>query len=583
MSIAEEAERRRRLVTRTLPITVLGVGAFFAGIIFGAGSELEAVERFAAAWTRGDYEAMHAELTPEAQNDIPIEEFIAAYEEAAAAATIAEIEAGETEEGSVDGEEAGVVPVTARTRAWGDIEGEISVSVTDGLVAWEPHLVFPGLTAGESLGRQTRAPARAPILAADGTPLAEGPAAARSSPIGLAASDVTGAVDTARGETDAELQAQGFPPRSLTGDTGLELAFNDRLDGQPGGRLVALAEGTDDPATGRELAVSEPVPGKPVETTLDPDLQEAAVLALGDLFGGVAVLDAEDGSVKALAGIAFSAPQPPGSTFKVITTSAALEKGLVKPADAFPVETAAVIEGREVANAHDEACGGTFSQSFAKSCNSVFAPLGVEVGAEGLVAEAEAYGFNSPPSLYDTDALEAVKPAESTIPSAGEIGGDLDVGVSAIGQGEVLATPLQLASIAQTVAAGGTRSPTPIAKDPELAPDAKPVEVMSPETAKTLTELMIGVVTEGTGSAAALDGIQVAGKTGTAELGAKALEPGQELAPGEEPEQEVDAWFTAFAPASAPKLAVAAMVVNADGDGGTIAAPIVAQVLDAGL
>ena len=119
------------------------------------------------------------------------------------------------------------------------------------------------------------------------------------------------------------------------------------------------------------------------------------------------------------------------------------------------------------------------------------------------------------------------------------------------------------------------RSPTPITKDPELRPDAKPVEVMKPETAQTLRELMIEVVTSGTGTAASAPGVQVAGKTGTAELGAKALEEGDELEQGEEPEQEVDAWFTGFAPAADPTLAVAAMVVNADGDGGVVAAPIV--------
>jgi cell division protein FtsI/penicillin-binding protein 2 len=382
-------------------------------------------------------------------------------------------------------------------------------------------------------------------------------------------------MEPARGETDAALRADGFPPRSLTGSSGLELAFNDRLDGQPSGRLVALPDGEDDPLDGRELAAGQPVDGKPVKTTLDPDLQEAAVIALGDQFGGVAAVDAKDGSIKALAGIAFSAPQPPGSTFKVITTSAALEDDLVTPQDEFPVETAAVIEGREVANAHDELCGGTFAESFADSCNSVFAPLGVDVGAERLVAEAEQFGFNERPSLYNDEAVAVVKPPQSTIPSAEEIGGDLDVGVSAIGQGQVLATPLQLASVAQTVASGGTRSPTPITKDPELTTDAKPVEVMDPETAKTLKELMVGVVTNGTGTAAAVPGVQVAGKTGTAELGSPV--PAGEG--GEEPEQEVDAWFTGFAPANDPALAVAAMVVEADGDGGTVAAPIVQQVL----
>ena len=147
----------------------------------------------------------------------------------------------------------------------------------------------------------------------------------------------------------------------------------------------------------------------------------------------------------------------------------------------------------------------------------------------------------------------------------------------------MLATPLQMARASQTIANGGTRMPTPIARNPELQPDAKPVEVTSKETAATLRDLMIGVVNEGTGVAAALPGIQVAGKTGTAELGPSALEPGQELGPGEEPPQELDAWFTAFAPAAEPKLAVAVMIVDSDGDGGEVAAPIARQVLATGL
>ena len=109
------------------------------------------------------------------------------------------------------------------------------------------------------------------------------------------------------------------------------------------------------------------------------------------------------------------------------------------------------------------------------------------------------------------------------------------------------------------------------------------MRVTSEEVAKTVRNLMIQVVQGGTGTAAALPGIQVAGKTGTAELGPKPLEPGQQAPSGAAPEQKVDAWFTAFAPANDPKLAAAAMVVDADGDGGTVAAPIVRQVLAAGL
>jgi peptidoglycan glycosyltransferase len=146
-----------------------------------------------------------------------------------------------------------------------------------------------------------------------------------------------------------------------------------------------------------------------------------------------------------------------------------------------------------------------------------------------------------------------------------------------------------MASVAQTIAAGGIRSPTPIVKGPELRADAEPVKVTTKDVAATIRDLMVGVVERGTGTAAGLSTVQVAGKTGTAELGPKALEPGDEPPPpaetvdGEpvEPEQELDAWFAAFAPAEQPEVAVAVMVVNAEGDGGEIAAPIAGQILSA--
>src|SRR5262249_19189972 len=120
------------------------------------------------------------------------------------------------------------------------------------------------------------------------------------------------------------------------------------------------------------------------------------------------------------------------------------------------------------------------------------------------------------------------------------------------------------------------REPNAMVTDKGLEPSQKPTKVTPPETARTLKSLMLGVVHFGTGTAAQIPGIEVAGKTGTAELGP---------APGSTnlQNQRIDAWFTAFAPASNPKLAVAAMVVNANGDGGTVAAPIVRQVLASGL
>jgi penicillin-binding protein A len=308
-------------------------------------------------------------------------------------------------------------------------------------------------------------------------------------------------------------------------------------------------------------------------------MQGTAVASLAGRSGGVAVLDTRDGAVRALAGTAFSTPQPPGSTFKVLTTTAALQAGLVKLDDSFPVLNGINVGGRFIANAHDEFCGGTFVEAFAHSCNSVFTPLGPKVGEERMVSIAERFGFNEKPTLYNADATAIVDPPESTIPE--EIGDDLDLAVTAIGQGQVLATPLLLASVSQTVAARGVRQPTPIVKEPQLQSDAQPERVMSRKIAGQLRDLMIGVVTSGTGTSAALTGIQVAGKTGTAELGPDPDAPAPP--PGEDAPQAVDAWFTAFAPAHNPRLAVGVMLIDADADGGTVAAPIAAEVLATGL
>ena len=576
MSTQRATERRRRIFTRAIPVVALASGAFVAGAVVASGPVPPAAQNLLDAWERGDYPAMHAELTPEAREEYPLEAFERTYTDAAKTATVDSITAGDVSEA----EGGAVADVSFATHVFGELGGELSLPIEDDLVAWEPHLVFPGLEPQERLTRRTRAPARAPILAADRSPLAEGPASART--VGAAAAAVVGEVGTPTRAQAAELTRRGFPPGSLTGTSGLELAWNDRLSGRPGGQLVAgAAEEESEVGGGRVIATSEPVPGAAVRTTIVPAIQEAAVTALGSLFGGVAVLDARNGDVLGLAGVAYSAPQPPGSTFKVITATSALDDGIVSLDDEFPVETSNSEIGREISNSHDSPCGGTFAQTFANSCNTVFAPLGAELGGEKLVETAELFGFNSPPTMFDPPATAALKPPASTIPE--DLSSSVEVGESAIGQGQVLATPLQLASIAQTIANRGTRLPTAIARTPQLRPDAEPVEVTSKKTAATVRDLMIGVVNEGTGVAAALPGVQVAGKTGTAELGPEALAPGDELGPGEEPPQELDAWFTAFAPAGDPKLAVAVMVVDSEGDGGEIAAPIAQQVLAAGL
>lgn len=569
-------ERRRRLVTRTLPLTVIAIIAFALGASAGTpGSpERDAAKRFTEAWRRGDFVAMYRELNPASRQTIDRAQFASAYREAAEVATLRALEPGAPQDTTtIDGTTAVPVPIVAGTVAFGRVQAEMALPISEGGIAWDPSLVFPGLARGEHLESRVELASRAPILAADGTPLAEGPADAREHQLGGAAIDVTGEIGVASSEDMPLLARRGFPPSTPVGISGLEKAFNRRLAGKPGGLLIAAA-GTG--AGARVIGQSKPLPGAPVKTTIDPGLQVSAVSALAGRAGGIAVLNARNGDVVALAGQAFSAPQPPGSTFKMITTTAALARHVVSLDDEFPIANGVNVGGRFINNANGEYCGGTLHQAFAESCNADFAPLGPKIGNDALVETAERFGFNAPPSLYAPAIIRVVDPPQPSIPT--EIGDELDLGVSAIGQGEVLATPLAMASVAQAIGNGGVRNPTSIVRNRRLRPHSKPVRAMSKKVAAELTELMVGVVTEGTGTAAAIPEAQVAGKTGTAELGPR---PGQQNSPN--PVQRKDAWFAAFAPAERPKLAIGVLLIEAEAAGGEVAAPAAAQVLSTGL
>jgi penicillin-binding protein A len=569
-------ERRRRLITRTLPLAAVAVVAFVVGAAMGApGSpEKEATSRFVAAWAGNDFGAMYAELNDESKAAVSRDEFTSAYREAEITATLNSLEPGSAHDADSSGGSTTVpVPVTVSTTAFGRFEDELVLPFAHGGIEWDPSLVFPGLRSGEHLESEIELAPRAAILANDGTPLAEGPADEREHPLGTTAIDVTGELGMASEEQLPKLARHGFGPSTPVGISGLEQAFNTRLAGKPGGKLLAVDSSG---SASRTIAESKPEEGAPVKTTIDPELQEAAVIALAGRAGGIAVLDARNGDVRALAGQAYSAPQPPGSTFKMVTTTAALQKKLVTLDTEFEYVDGVNVGGRFLNNANGEICGGTFREAFAESCNADFAPLGPQIGNDDLVATAERFGFNSPPTLYSPKIVREVEPAESTIPE--EIGEEIDLGVSAIGQGEVQATPLQMASVAQTIANGGVRMPTSIVNNKKLRPRAKPVRVMKKQIADELTELMVGVVTEGTGTAGAIPEAQVAGKTGTAELGPK---PGQE--DEENPVQIKDAWFSAFAPAEKAKLAIGVLLIEAEAAGGEVAAPAAAEVLSAGL
>jgi cell division protein FtsI/penicillin-binding protein 2 len=583
---SSDVERRKRLLTRAAPLGAIAIVAFVVGAAMGApGSpEKDAANHFAEAWQHKNFAAMYAELNDASKQSISAKQFAADYHEAQQIATergvVVEPAKGSTSEG---GQTVVPVPVRIKTVAFGNVEEELDLPWAEGGIAWKPYLVFPGLKPGETLEAQTELAPRASILAADGTVLAEGPADEREHPMGTAAIDVTGEIGEASEEDEPRLAGQGFPPETPVGISGLERAFNRRLAGKPGGKLLAVS---GKGAGGRVLAESKPEAGTSVRTTIDPTLQETAVAALAGRSGGVAVLDAKTGDVRALAGQAFSAPQPPGSTFKIITSVAALEKGVVKLTDEFEINDGINVGGRFIENANGEYCGGTFRQAFAESCNSDFLPLGPKIGNAKMVETAEKFGFNSPPTLYSPSITKEVEPAESTIPT--KIGEEVDLAVSAIGQGEVLATPLEMASVAQTIANGGVRMPTSIVTGKKLRPTMKPVRVMTKKTADEMTELMVGVVEEGTGTAGAIAAGQVAGKTGTAELGQvveseEGEEPIEEVE-GEEatPEHRKDAWFSAFATVEKPKLAIGVLLIEAEAAGGEVAAPVASEVLSAG-
>jgi cell division protein FtsI/penicillin-binding protein 2 len=563
-----QARVRRAVAIGAVAVAALGIGIVCAST--GGPSERDAVQRFAHAWDRRDWAAMRREATSNAQDRYQPAAFAQHYTDAAATATISSLKTGRPREA---GDGRWHLPVVLQTRAFGTLRGDVALDVIkDGdapRIAWTPQLVFPGLGAGEQLRRTTQMPERADLLARDGTPLAQGPD--RSSPLGATARAIVGALGPIPADHKALDAALGYPAGAQVGISGLERAFDERLSGTPGGELRAGV---------RLLAQRAPRKAAAVRTTIAPKVQEAAVTALAGRLGGVVAIRPKTGEILAAAGIGFSGLQPPGSTFKIITATSALENGVAKPTDTFPVQTSATLEGVELQNANRESCGGTLAVSFALSCNSVFGPLGAKVGAAKLVATAERFGFNTPTGITGA--------ATASIPPANEIGDDLAVGSSAIGQGRVQATALQMAIVAATIGLRGRRPDVTL--DPERWKVAPTHEATSTKVARQVEKLMLGVVRFGTGTVAAIPDVKVAGKTGTAELkSTQTCEPEPDnpescLDQQASDTTDTDAWFSSYAPAGSgrPRIAVGVLLVGA-GAGGDTAAPAARQVLLAGL
>jgi penicillin-binding protein A len=395
---------------------------------------------------------------------------------------------------------------------------------------------------------------------------------------------------------------------SYFSQTGVEQSQNSVLSGEDSRLFVTRLV---------DLLSNSGTKGGSVQLTLDPEAQAAAfdgLSALGeDVEGSVVAIEPSTGKILAMVSLPSYDPNDlaghdftevakraeelqeqdnepllnraiqtrlaPGSTFKLVTAAAAIEE-LGYDADSqvpggATYQLPQTSDDSGLIDNEGRDCGTDqipFTQAMGQSCNTTFAKLAVQVGADAMLDQAEAFGFNS-------DYLDDLGPqAESNFPSGMN---EPETGQSGIGQFEVQATPLQMAMVSAAIANGGTVM-RPYLVDAVLTPELEVLPRTEPEelsqavdasTADVLTELMVSTVDEGTASAAAIPGYAVAGKTGTAQSGVDDVAP--------------YAWFTSFAPAEDPDVAVAVMIESAPGTergeiaGGALGGPIAKAVMEA--
>ena len=555
------AGRRRRRRAHLLPLAAIAVLAFAGGVVVGHGqgaNERAVASEYVRDWAKSDFVGMYGLLDAASRHAMDEAAFARAYRRVADTATLIAVFPGRVQR--LRGHQVAVA-MRMRTRLFGilaaALEVPVSTSSTGTYVHFAPTLLFPGLHAGEHLTRNAVMPTRADLLASNGTPLARGPHL--DSPIPDVAGAIAGVLGPIPARQTARYTALGYPPSTKVGLDGLERIFQVRLAGTPGGTLFA----------GRRVLAQRPAQAAAaLRTTIDPVMERAVIAAIAGRYAGVVAMDPRTGGVLAAAGVAFSGLQPPGSTMKIVTATGLLGAGLVSLNDTFTIATEATIDGFALQNANGEACGGTLINSFAVSCNSVFAPLGVRLGASRFLSIAQRFGFNAPSPLSGEPA--------STIPPASVHLSNLELGASAIGQGKVQATALQMADVAATIAMGGQR---PI---PTLVAGAPPrfVAVTSRRVAHAVQEMMVAVVNaaDGTGTLAQLPGVEVAGKTGTAEL----RNTTDTQNPNANSPANTDSWFVGYAPVGHPRIVVGALFPG-QGAGGATAAPATREVLQAGL
>jgi peptidoglycan glycosyltransferase len=371
------------------------------------------------------------------------------------------------------------------------------------------------------------------------------------------------------------------------GRAGIERAHNDDLTGETD-EFTAIF----DQLRGRERE------GDDLVTTLDPAGQRAAIAGLAGRAGGVVAIEPQTGQVRVMSSVPDFDPNripadfarlnrapgsplfnrvaqsgyPPGSTFKVVTAVTALDSGRFTPTSVLDGGSPKKIGGVPLANFGGQEFGQvTLTTALTKSINTVWAQVGERLGKERMYEYMRRFGFNRKPRID----LPGDEMRSSGVFQKGKLldeSDPVDIGRVAIGQERLLVTPLQMAMVVSAIANEGKLMRPRLVEEVKDT-DGRTVrrvksreesEVMKPETARALASMMGQVVREGTGTAAALSGIDVAGKTGTAEVGGSN-----------------QAWFIAFAPVENPRLAIAVTVERTTGQGGTIAAPIAKQVMEA--
>lgn len=436
---------------------------------------------------------------------------------------------------------------------------------TEWSTRWARSALWPQSERASGFAVGVRWPPRAAIKDRSGRPLARGGGSGRSYPQGAVAGSTLGHIGRIA-DRDLRSLPDYYRAGDLAGASGLEVAYESRLAGIPTVRL-SLSD-----AKGRVLQIlgrRRGRPGRAVQTTLDVDVQRAAENAYGGTVGGAVVVEPDSGNLLAVVSSssfdpnnyvgatevepfnrALSGLYPPGSSMKVVTASAALEDGTVSP----QTTVTGPKDYKGVVNFESGEFGSIpFSDAVRFSVNTAFAQVAEDLGAAKLTRYAGSFGFNLRPRL-------GVSAARSSFPRPEEL---WDLMWGSIGQAQVLATPLQMSTVAATIANNGKRMAPRVSF--LLPKDGQ--RVVSRRTAAQMNEMMQAVVTSGTGVAAQVPGVAVAGKTGTAEVDVAGV-------------RENHAWFVAFAPASDPKVAIA-LVSEYGGVGGQVAAPLAGRMLEA--